>query len=98
MPLKGEILKPGEISDFFEIPDPEFGKMISGRLQIQANIWRIVFWAPSHMISTGGAGRAYLKHDAVGEPIAAANLPKEGSIDMLIDTETTTVIRLTRTK
>lgn len=98
MTIKGEIPRTGGGSDYFELPDPKPGEMISGRLQILPNVWRKITWAPSHMIDTGGAGRVYLKHEAVGKPISAANLPKIGTTGTLTDTDSGTIIHVTRTR
>ena len=72
--------------------------MLSGRLQIRLDIWRRILWAPTHMNETGEAGRIYLKHETVGKPISAVNLPKIGTTGTLTDTDTGTIIHVTRTK
>lgn len=98
MPIKGEIYRNPEQTDRFELPDPASGNMTSGKLQIEPGKWRHIFWAPSHMINTGGAGRVYLKRDRVGTALSSANVPNVGSTDTLTDPETGVVVTVTRTK
>lgn len=95
MPIKGEIPRTGG-SDFFELPDPKFGEMTSGRLQVKQGVLRHIIWAPHHMIETGGSGRVYLKRESVGYAIATANLPKLEDTGTLTDTDTGVFIHLTR--
>lgn len=97
MPIMGEIHRAGGY-DYFEIPDPPPGGMVSARLQILPDIWRMIIWAPAHIIGTGGAGRVYFKDKAVGIPISTANLPTTGASGTLTDTETGTTIKVTRTE
>lgn len=99
MTIQGSIERGGGISDHFELPDPRPGEMTSARVQIKPNVWRHLLWGKDHMISTGGgAGKLYLKHARVGQPIDTANLPRIGSSGTLTDAETGVVIKVSRTR